>query len=92
MKILFLTKYDGLAASSRLRAYQYQNKMDSSKFEVDVKPLLSAFYLGKKFKDKKELEAIAGKGGNKNSSTPQKAAAKPPKKKPTTPTDQGDLF
>lgn len=45
-----------------------------------------------KFKDKKELEAIAGKGGNKNSSEPQKTATKKPKKKLTPPTDQGDLF
>ena len=52
MKVLFLTKYDNLAASSRLRAYQYKNKMDSSKFEVDVKPLLSTFYLERKWRDK----------------------------------------
>ena len=52
MKILFLTKYDNLAASSRLRAYQYKNKMDPSRFEVDVKPLLSSFYLEQRFKAK----------------------------------------
>lgn len=49
MKILFLTKYDNLAASSRLRAYQYKDWMDSSRYEVDVKPLLSNRYLEKKF-------------------------------------------
>ena len=49
MNVLFLTKYDNLAASSRLRAFQYQNKIDSSRFNVDVKPLLSNNYLEKKF-------------------------------------------
>ena len=53
MKILFLTKYDTLAASSRLRAYQYKDKMDSSRFEVDVKPLLSNRYLERKFTNKR---------------------------------------
>ena len=53
MKILFLTKYENLAASSRLRAYQYKNKMDPSRFEVDVKPLLTTYYLEKKFKDQR---------------------------------------
>ncbi|SVB89998.1 uncharacterized protein METZ01_LOCUS242852, partial [marine metagenome] len=52
MKVLFLTKYDNLAASSRLRAYQYKNKMDPSRFEVDVKPLFSNFYLEQRFKAK----------------------------------------
>mgnify|MGYP003971255267 CR=1 FL=1 len=53
MKVLFLTKYDNLAASSRLRAYQYRNKMDEIRFEVDVKPLLSNNYLTKKFNNKR---------------------------------------
>jgi glycosyltransferase involved in cell wall biosynthesis len=53
MKVLFLTKYDNLAASSRLRAYQYKNKMDSSKFEVDVKSLFSNLYLEKKFNNRR---------------------------------------
>ena len=53
MKILFLTKYDNLAASSRLRAYQYQSKLDPSRFDVDVKPLLTTYYLEKKFKDQR---------------------------------------
>jgi len=52
MNILFLTKYDDLAASSRLRAYQYQDWMDSSRFEVDVQPLLSNEYLKRKFNNK----------------------------------------
>ena len=53
MKILFLTKYDNLAASSRLRAFQFQNKLDSSKFDVDVQALLSNSYLLRKFSNKK---------------------------------------
>jgi len=51
MRVLFLTKYDDLAASSRLRAFQYQNRMDSSKFEVRVQSLLSNFYLKQVFKN-----------------------------------------
>jgi len=50
MNILFLTKYDDLAASSRLRAFLYQKKIDSSRSNVDVQPLLSNVYLEKKFK------------------------------------------
>ena len=54
MNILFLTKYDNLAASSRLRAFQYQNKINSSKSKsrVDVQALLSNSYLEKKFNNK----------------------------------------
>ena len=52
MNIIFLTKYGNLAASSRLRAYQYQNKIESSKIKVDVQPLLSNSYLEKKFNNK----------------------------------------
>jgi glycosyltransferase involved in cell wall biosynthesis len=53
MKILFLTKYDTLAASSRLRAYQFQEKMDLLKYEVEVKPLLSNYYLKLRFNNKR---------------------------------------
>ena len=49
MNIIFLTKYGNLAASSRLRAYQYQNKIESSKIKVDVQSLLSNSYIEKKF-------------------------------------------
>ena len=53
MNVLFLTKYDTLAASSRLRAFQYQSKIDASRFNVDVQPLLSNIYLEKKFNNKR---------------------------------------
>ena len=52
MNIIFLTKYGNLAASSRLRAYQYQDKIESSKIKVDVQPLLSNSYIEKKFNNK----------------------------------------
>ena len=52
MKILFLTKYDSLAASSRLRAYQFKQQLDPLKFEVEVKPLFTRYYLQNKFNNK----------------------------------------
>ena len=48
--IIFLTKYGNLAASSRLRAYQYKDKIDSPILNVKVQSLFSNKYLKKKFK------------------------------------------
>jgi glycosyltransferase involved in cell wall biosynthesis len=45
MKILFLTRYTQLGASSRLRAYQYLPYFESKGFEVTVAPLLGDEYL-----------------------------------------------
>ena len=50
--IIFLTKYGNLAASSRLRAYQYKDKIDSPILNVEVQSLFSNMYLEKKFKSK----------------------------------------
>ena len=48
MHLIFLTKYGNLAASSRLRAFQYQNKIDLPSYKVDVQPLLSNRFVEKK--------------------------------------------
>lgn len=53
MNVLFLTKYDILPASSRLRTFQYQSKIDASRFNVDVQALLSNNYLEKKFNNQR---------------------------------------
>ena len=50
--IIFLTKYGNLAASSRLRAYQYKDKIDSPILNVEVQSLFSNKYLEKRFKSK----------------------------------------
>jgi len=52
MHIIFLTKYGNLAASSRLRAFQYKNKIDLPSYQVDVKSLLGNSYIEKKFNNK----------------------------------------
>ena len=50
--IIFLTKYGTLAASSRLRAYQFKDKINSTKLNIEVQSLLSNRYLEKKFNNK----------------------------------------
>lgn len=50
--IIFLTKYGDLAASSRLRAYQYKDKIDSPRLSVELQSLFSNKYLEKKFNNK----------------------------------------
>ena len=40
MKILLLTKYSELGASSRLRNYQYLPWLRANGFEIEVAPLL----------------------------------------------------
>ena len=52
MRLIFLTKYGNHAASSRLRAYQYQNKINLSSLDVEVQPLLSNLYVEKINNDK----------------------------------------
>ncbi|WP_416678662.1 glycosyltransferase family 2 protein [Candidatus Pseudothioglobus sp. Uisw_016] len=49
--IIFLTKYGNLAASSRLRAYQYKDKINSPKWNIEVQSLLSNKYLENRFKN-----------------------------------------
>lgn len=48
-KIVFLTKYGEMAASSRLRAYQYKLNVDKSICSIDVQSLLDDKYLNRKF-------------------------------------------
>ena len=45
MKILLLTRYGRLGASSRLRAYQYIPALTAAGFDVTISPLLSDAYL-----------------------------------------------
>jgi len=45
MKILLLSRYDRLGASSRLRSYQYLEQMRERGHKIDVAPLLSNYYL-----------------------------------------------
>lgn len=55
MNILFLTKYGDLSASSRLRAFQYQAKIDKSKYTVDIQSLFDNKYLFTRFKSSRIL-------------------------------------
>jgi len=52
MRLIFLTKYGNLAASSRLRAYEYRNKINISSYDVEVQPLLNNLYVKKLFNNK----------------------------------------
>ena len=47
LKILALTRYSGLAASSRLRTFQFSPFLASDGIRVDAYPLLSERYLDK---------------------------------------------
>ena len=49
-RILFLTKYSRLSASSRLRAFQYQSRIDKTKYSASVQSLFSDKYLLMRFK------------------------------------------
>ncbi len=45
MRVLALTRYSTLGASSRLRFYQYQNILNKYGIEVKLQPLLEDFYI-----------------------------------------------
>lgn len=51
MKILLLTRYDDLGASSRVRFYQYLPYLESQGIYVDVAPLLDNEYLTRLYSD-----------------------------------------
>lgn len=53
MKILFLTKYSSLGASSRYRVYQYLDYFKYKKIKTKVSPLLTENYLKNIYKGKK---------------------------------------
>ncbi|SNZ06163.1 Glycosyltransferase involved in cell wall bisynthesis [Persephonella hydrogeniphila] len=50
MRVLFLTKYDRLGASSRYRTFQYLPFVKESGIDFDVKPLFNEEYLVYKYK------------------------------------------
>ncbi len=45
MKILLLSRYDRMGASSRLRSFQYIPHLESRGWDIDVRPLFSNSYL-----------------------------------------------
>jgi glycosyltransferase involved in cell wall biosynthesis len=53
MKILLLSRYEDLGASSRIRSYQYLPYLRGLGHDVDVAPLLSNFYLRQLYENKK---------------------------------------
>lgn len=55
MKILYLTKYSRLGASSRMRSYQYFPYLEKAGFEVVVKPLFNDDYLNLLYSGGKSL-------------------------------------
>jgi len=58
MKILFLTKYDYMGASSRYRTLQYLPYLKEQNIDFDVKPLFSDAYLRYKYANGKENKLI----------------------------------
>jgi glycosyltransferase involved in cell wall biosynthesis len=60
MKILLLTKYSRIGASSRLRALQYLPNLKDAGFEITVKNLLDDEYIARLYKgEKRNLVATA---------------------------------
>jgi len=51
-RVAFLTKYGQLAASSRLRAFQYKSNIDSSVCEINIQSLLDDEYLSDRFNNR----------------------------------------
>ena len=49
VKILMLTRYGRLGASSRVRAYQYIGALEAAGFEVTIRPLLDDGYLRRRY-------------------------------------------
>lgn len=50
MKVLFLTKYSTLGASSRYRTYQYVTYLSAKGFSCDISPLFSDQYLTDRYR------------------------------------------
>lgn len=62
MKIALLTKYDDLAASTRLRFGQYQTHLEAAGFEVEARPLLSNDYLERLYAgQQRDVQEIIGR-------------------------------
>ncbi len=60
MKILLLSRYDSLGASSRVRFFQYLNYLRRNGLTVDVVPLLSNVYLERLYTQRERLGEILG--------------------------------
>lgn len=58
MKVLYLTKYSRMGASSRLRSYQYFPFLNENGIEVTVSPLFNDDYLTALYQGKKSLKAV----------------------------------
>lgn len=58
MKVLYLTKYSRMGASSRLRSFQYFPAFKECGIEVVVRPLFNDEYLSALYKGEKSLGAI----------------------------------
>ena len=52
-RLLILTRYDSLGASSRMRALLYCPALEAAGFEVSVRPLFGNQYLRKLYRDKR---------------------------------------
>ena len=53
MKLLFLTRYDNLGASSRIRFIQYFDILKNNGYEITLSPLLNSHYLNSLYSKKK---------------------------------------
>lgn len=60
MKILYLTKYTELAASSRMRSYQYFPYLEKEGLTITVKPFFDDAYLQELYNGKKNIGRILG--------------------------------
>ena len=60
MKLLILSRYSRLGASSRLRTLQYAPALTSAGFDVDVVPLLNDTYLERLYQGKRRSLATVG--------------------------------
>ena len=58
MKILYLTKYTSLAASSRMRSYQYFPYLEKAGFEITVHPFFDDHYLRDFYAGKRNMGAV----------------------------------
>lgn len=59
MRLLMLPRYGPLAASSRLRLYQYLPALQAAGVEVDVAPLLDDGYVRDLYADRRDAGAVA---------------------------------
>src|SRR5258706_5634889 len=58
MRVLLLSRYGRLGASSRLRSYQYLSFLESRGFEVSVAPLFDNSYLKGLYSQKVSIASV----------------------------------